>query len=519
MFRKVAVHEALALLVLVAAVGNIETPAPGDKTAPVMTGPVSTTVAELGNLDAPRTVGVTFNGNPGLVTKLPVRVGDEVAEGQQLAEVDNRAPTRQLELAQAALATAQGQLATARETLDGDKASVVAAERTYRNAIGAARDAAQKLHVDTYGQDSLVEAQENYLDANRRDETIQRSSTASRTRLRSVATTTNNLPTNPNFPPTVTTDTNSAAAQRQRTNSVTRSTTRSAVAAAGVQLTGAQATRATTVVTDEQNFRQMVREAKLARANVAVALAANGVGHRCSCTPGLIQQAKGAVKNAKAQVDQAKDALADTVLKAPFRGTVIDIAGDVGETPVAAARGTAAPPASPNGPGAVEDRRPATQSGFVVLADLSHRAVTAQVAEKDIRKIKTGQSAQVTFPATGVLVTGTVTAVDLEETVVNHVVEYNVKVDLDDHAAGQMLGQSASVVITTASAPNVLNVPSSAVRRTGDGTGVVTVKRGDDYVKVPVTVGLIGDDRTEVAAPMLKAGDLVVVPAASGDGA
>jgi multidrug efflux pump subunit AcrA (membrane-fusion protein) len=519
MLRKVAVHEALALLVLVAAVGNTETPDPGEHTAPVTTGTVTSTVEVAGNLDSPRTVGVTFNGTPGLVTKLPVHVGDEVAQGQELAEVDNRAATRQLELAQAALVTAKGQLATARETLDGDKASVGAALRTYRNAIGAARDAAQKLHVDADGQDNLVEAQQLNLDANRRDETVQRSSTASRTRLRNATTTTNAPAAPPNFPGTLTTDTNSVTAQRQRSNSVTRSTTRSAVAAAGVQLTGAQATRATTIVTDEQNVRQMVRAAKLARADVAVALAANGVGHRCSCAPGLIQQAKGAVKNAQAQIDQAKDALADTVLKAPFKGTVIDIAGDVGETPAAAARGTASPPASPNGPGAVEDRRPATESGFLVLADLSHRAVTAQVAEKDIRKIKTGQSAQVTFPATGAVVAGTVSFLDLEETVVNHVVEYNVKIDLDGRAVEQMLGQSASVVITTASHPDVLKVPGTAVHPTADGKGTVTVKRGDDYLKVPVAVGLVGDDSTEVSSPLLKPGDLVVYSGRSDGGA
>jgi hypothetical protein len=98
MLRKVALHEALAVLVLAAAVGNAETPEPGDKTAPVTTGAVASTVAATGNLDAPRTVGVTFNGNPGLVTKLGVRVGDEVEAGQELAEVDKRPATRQLQL-------------------------------------------------------------------------------------------------------------------------------------------------------------------------------------------------------------------------------------------------------------------------------------------------------------------------------------------------------------------------------------------------------------------------------------
>jgi multidrug efflux pump subunit AcrA (membrane-fusion protein) len=155
----------------------------------------------------------------------------------------------------------------------------------------------------------------------------------------------------------------------------------------------------------------------------------------------------------------------------------------------------------------------------VVVADLSHRAVTAQVAEKDIRKIRTGQSASVTFPATGAVVTGTVDAIDLEETVVNHVVEYNVRIDLQDGAATEQLGQSASVMITTASRSDVLTVPNRAVSPTGDGKGIVTVKRGDDQVKVPVTVGLIGERSTEIASPMLKAGDLVVVPAGRANGA
>jgi macrolide-specific efflux system membrane fusion protein len=512
MFQKVAVHEALALLVLVATVGNAETPGPGSHTVPVATGTVTSTVEAVGNLDAPRTVGVTFNGSPGLVTKLPVRVGDAVDAGQELAEVDNRAATRQLELAQAALVTAKGQLAFAKETLDGDRASVVAAVRMFRNSLGAARDAAMRLHVDRDAQDELMSSQVQNLDANRRDRSESSSSTASSAALHSHSLTTNNLTGNPNFPASVTTDSRTRIRQRQRLNSITSSTTRSAVAAAGVGLAAAQAARATTLAQDEQNLRQMIRAARLARADVAVAVAHDGVGHRCTCIPGLIQEAKGAVRNAKAEVDQAHDELADTVLKAPFKGTVIDIAGDVGETPAAAARGTASPPAFPNGPGAVEDRHAATQSGFVTLADLTHRDVTAQVAEKDIRKVNVGQSAQVTFPGTGAVVTGTVKAIDLEETVVNHVVEYNVKIDLDDRAAAQRLGQSASVVITTASRPDVLSVPNAAVRSSGEGKSVVTVQRGSDYLKVPVTVGLIGDTATEISSPALKPGDLVVVP-------
>jgi multidrug efflux pump subunit AcrA (membrane-fusion protein) len=380
------------------------------------------------------------------------------------------------------------------------------------------RDAKVQLHVDRDAHDHLIDAQEENLEANLRDRTTLHNATASRTAAHNHARTTNSVAANPNFPAVVTTDTRARAAQRQRTNSVTASTTRSQVAQAGVGLVTAQADRATTIVQDQHNLLNAIREAKLARAQVAVAAAADGVVHPGGMVPGLIQQAKGAVADAKAQVGQAQDALDDTVLKAPFKGTILDIAGDVGETPVAAARGNSSPPASPNGPGAVEDRRQATQSGFVTLADLSRRVVTAQIAEKDIRKIQTGQSAQVTFPSTGAVLTGTVNAIEPQETVVDHVVQYNVKVDLDNRAANQMLGQSASVVITTASRTNVLKVPSSAVRSGGPGQGVLTVKRGNDFVKLPVTVGLSGDGETEVASPLLKAGDLVLVPGRRPDG-
>jgi multidrug efflux pump subunit AcrA (membrane-fusion protein) len=133
-----------------------------------------------------------------------------------------------------------------------------------------------------------------------------------------------------------------------------------------------------------------------------------------------------------------------------------------------------------------------------------------EVAAPDVRKIKTGRNAQVTFPATGAVVSGTVSVKAVEETVVNQVVEYNLKIDLDARAVEQMLGQSASVVITLASHPDVLKVPSSAVHPTGDGKGTVMVRRGDEYAKVPVAVGLVGDDNTEIASALLKPGDLVV---------
>ncbi len=102
---------------------------------------------------------------------------------------------------------------------------------------------------------------------------------------------------------------------------------------------------------------------------------------------------------------------------------------------------------------------------------------------------------------------------------VNQVVEYNVKIDLDARAVEQMLGQSASLLITLASHPDVVKVPNSAVHATGAGKGTVMVRRGEEYTKVPVAVGLVGDDSTEIASVLLKPGDLVVYTGRADGGA
>jgi hypothetical protein len=45
---------------------------------------------------------------------------------------------------------------------------------------------------------------------------------------------------------------------------------------------------------------------------------------------------------------------------------------------------------------------------------------------------------------------------------------------------------------------------------------IVAVQRGKELVKVPVTIGLVGDTTTEVSSPMLKPGDVVVLPMGGG---
>jgi multidrug resistance efflux pump len=365
--------------------------------------------------------------------------------------------------------------------------------------------AKQRFGLDTGDEEALVGAAEGQLAAARFDISLSRSRSASATHDHSTSSTTAGSP-----PVTTTTTTDSHDHNQQRQASVTASTSRTAVAGAGSGVVSAQVNRASTLLTDHQDVVTQIGAAELALRNVGVAAATNGIDHRYG-TPAVLATAQAAIASANVQISVAKTALDDTTLKAPMDGTVVYVAGAVGETPASAPRGTTATSATPNGPGSVEDRDAATQSGFVIMADMTHREVTAQVDEADIGKIKSGQKATVTFPATGAQVVGTVGSQDVQETVINNVVEYNVKIDLDGNAAAEKLGQSASVVITTAEKDNVLEVPNNAVRQAGN-QAVVTVKRGKDYLTIPVTPGLVGDTSTEVSSPMLKPGDTVVLP-------
>jgi multidrug efflux pump subunit AcrA (membrane-fusion protein) len=469
----------------------------------VTQGPVSTTVTTTGNLDTPHTVGLPFRGQPGIVSAIYTKIGDDVKSGDKLAAVDDRAAKAQYLHAKAAVAQAKGQLLTATEGETAqehqlDQANIAASVQDLANAQQAVQHARQTLAQDLADQNELVRAAKR---------NVTRTASASATRARQLVH--QSVVSTPPAASDNTTDSTSDTRNRQRERNIQLQTSTASVAQAEAQ-------RNATILADTQAIKRAKNEATLAARNLSVARAQAGVNAQGG-KPGEVATARGQVQDALASVKDAKDALDDTVLRAPFAGKVVDIAGNVGETPIGAVRGTAAASASPNGPGAVENRKPATQSGFIILADLTHKYVTAQVDEADVGKIAPGQPANVTFPATGAKVAGTVEKVYEQEIVINNVVEYNVDILLKDVDSTLKLGQSATVQIVTSAKQNVMSVPNAAIIHAGDQS-ILQVRRGTQLMKIPVTTGLVGDSSTEVSSPLLKAGDVVVLPTAGGGG-
>ena len=224
-----------------------------------------------------------------------------------------------------------------------------------------------------------------------------------------------------------------------------------------------------------------------------------------------INQAKQSVAQAKATWVTAKENLAKATLTAPIAGLVIAVSGEVG-----ASSGSSSSSSSSGGSTGATGSTSTTStssSGFVTIADVSSYKVTANIAEADIANVTVGQAATVSFPAlTGVTATAKVTGVSPTATASNSVVTYATTITLDALPEKVRLGQTASVAITIkASAADALYVPAAAIT-TANGASTVKVvdSKTGKATATTVTLGVVGDDGTEITTG-LTAGETIVI--------
>jgi multidrug efflux pump subunit AcrA (membrane-fusion protein) len=199
-------------------------------------------------------------------------------------------------------------------------------------------------------------------------------------------------------------------------------------------------------------------------------------------------RAEQAVNNAELTLEQADAKLAGTTIVAPSAGRVLSVAGSVGQ---AASAGGA---------------------GFIVIGGIDSLAVEAQFSEADVAAVAVGQPATVTLADhPGVTYKATVTEVDPAGTASGQLVRYGVQLEFTQPPSDLLLGQSAVAAVVTASAPGVLYVPNAALSNLRGNTATLKVRAVGGDVSRTVTVGLAGDQGTEIKSGLV-AGDVVVVP-------
>ncbi len=234
-------------------------------------------------------------------------------------------------------------------------------------------------------------------------------------------------------------------------------------------------------------------------------------------------QAAAQLEQARLSLVQAQQDLANATIVAPFDGAV---------TAVNIALGS-------NG----------GSGDAIELADNSQLHVDALVDETQIAGVKPGQETQLTLDSMpGITLTGQVTSIDPAGTISQGVVNYNVRINLDQTTAPVRIDMTANASIVEATHDNVLAVPNAAIRTGGFGGGnrqggqagvnvqvgqtvtntqqngqsgqqriqgpFVLVLRNGQPVSVPITVGLQTADLTEVSGN-LQEGDVVLIVTAT----
>ncbi|MBD0309077.1 MAG: efflux RND transporter periplasmic adaptor subunit [Microcoleus sp. T1-bin1] len=232
--------------------------------------------------------------------------------------------------------------------------------------------------------------------------------------------------------------------------------------------------------------RSGARPEEIAAAQAAVeqkqqALALLEAGSR----PEDIAQARAQVLAARGSLQSVQALIDDTVLRAPFTGTVTRKYADPGAfvTPTTAGSAVSS----------------ATSSSILSLA--SKNQLVANVAETNISQIQMGQAASIQADAfAGKTFAGKITQISPQSIVQQNVTSFEVKAAIinDDK---QMLrsGMNVNVEFKAGELKNVLVVPTAAIVRQQRETGVYVPGPEDGKPAfMPIKTGITVDDKTEV---------------------
>jgi HlyD family secretion protein len=201
-----------------------------------------------------------------------------------------------------------------------------------------------------------------------------------------------------------------------------------------------------------------------------------------------VKLAQARYNSAVTNLAEAQAALEESTMVAPFRGTIISVLAEAGD-------------------------EVSTGQVIVTMANLDLLRVIAYVDETEISQVQVGQTVDITFDAySGYSFWGEVLEAPIQGQLVNNVVTYEVIISLEGlETAGISLktGLTANLMIRTAHKDDVLLLPVYAVQATTDGK-VVTIQNSDGTTSlVPVRTGVTDGTYIEIVGG-LNEGDTVV---------
>ena len=197
-----------------------------------------------------------------------------------------------------------------------------------------------------------------------------------------------------------------------------------------------------------------------------------------------VTSAQNQVSTARSQLVTARTAAATTTITAPVAGVVTAVNLTVGQAP---------------------------PSSAAVSMRSDTLTVVASVAEQDVPNLKVGLTAQVTLTALSQTVPATIATLPTSANSTSTgtgAVTFPLSLTLTSSPKGVLPGMSASIAVVTATAKNVLSVPTTAIQGTSPDNTVQLLVNGAPQ-STPVSIGLSTNSTTEIISG-LQAGQTVV---------
>lgn len=195
---------------------------------------------------------------------------------------------------------------------------------------------------------------------------------------------------------------------------------------------------------------------------------------------------KATVRKYKAIAGAAQQQLAKTRMYSPMEGIVTSVDMDEGEIAT-------------------------MNTAVITVMKEGVFEIEANVPEADIAKVALGQNVQLTFDALSLkdIFNGKISFIYPASTVIQDVVFYKVKIQLDSIDPRLKPGMSCDVDINTFEKNNVLIVPSRAVKTNG-GNYVEILKEDNTVERKNVEIGTDGDDGLVEIKSGISEGDKVI---------
>ena len=456
-------------------------------TAQIMT--IHETVSADGRVDSDQHVSLAFPKS-GRVVTVNVKVGDVVKAGQVLAALDSSQLTASLSGAKADVLSAQANLAALK------RGATVPTVNVYNQNISTA-----KLALSTAVRDSYLKIQDVFSNKISSFFTNNSSANPSITIPTDTFQTTNSINAarvdmsgrlsvwnsliqlSPTSDKTLSEASNDIAATKKFLDYLSQATNRLTVANSGLSQSSIDAYvsavngAATEANAAESQFNAAVQAYKTSGDQLAVVQA--------SSTPEALEIAQATLTKAEANVTSIQSQINDTTLVAPFDGTVASVNPRIGEN------------------------FSASITAIDMISPGAYK-IDIMIPENQIAMVSVGDRASIRFTAYGtdLVATGTVTSIDLSETVTNGVGAYKATVYLNDSNPRIRTDMVANVTVNGRSVSDVIAVPASSIITRSDGFYVLIVKDDYSYTERKVTVGTSDGNWTEITSG-LKAGDKV----------